>query len=87
MEIITIPVSIPSDIVIALNETEQELKNQFLPQILLWIISPILFLYNNVLAILSRKIIWRGIEYKLESTSKTKIEKTYCIFSVRVIAI
>lgn len=29
MKIITIPVDIPSDLLIALNETEQELKNHF----------------------------------------------------------
>jgi hypothetical protein len=58
---------------LVLKGYESELNRQFIPQILLWIISPILFLYNNVLAMFSRKIVWRGIEYKLESAQKTVI--------------
>lgn len=61
---------------LVLTEYDRELNRQFIPQLSLWTISPILFLYNNFLAILSRKIIWRGIEYKLESPSKTIIGKT-----------
>ncbi len=59
-----------------LSDYKNELNKQFLPQILLWTITPILYLYNNISAMFSRKIIWRGIEYKLESASKTFIEKT-----------
>ena len=61
---------------LVLTNYKNELNKQFIPHISLWIITPILFLYNNFLAILSRKIIWRGIEYKLESASKTIIGKT-----------
>lgn len=61
---------------LVLSDYKNELNKQFLPQILLWTITPFLYLYNNILAMFSRKIIWRGIEYKLESASKTFIEKT-----------
>lgn len=61
---------------LVLDEYEKELNKQFLPQIMLWTISPILYLYNNLVAILSRKIIWRGIEYELKSKTETIIGKT-----------
>lgn len=54
---------------------KDKLNKQLFWQITLWTVSPILFLYNNFMAIISRKIIWRGIEYKLESASKTTITK------------
>jgi hypothetical protein len=60
---------------LVLSKYQKELKKQFLPQILFWTISPFLYLYNNVLAVFSRKIIWRGIEYKLESAHKTVIKE------------
>lgn len=56
-----------------LPEYKEELNNQFIPHILLWTISPILFLYNDIMAIFSRKIVWRGIEYELQSSGKTTI--------------
>jgi hypothetical protein len=60
---------------LVLPEYKEELKNQFIPHILFWTISPILFLYNDIMAIFSRKIVWRGIEYKLESANKTVVRK------------
>ncbi len=59
---------------LVLPEYKEELKNQFIPHILFWTISPILFLYNDIMAIFSRKIVWRGIEYKLESANKTVVK-------------
>ncbi len=60
---------------LVLKEYEKELRKQFLPQILLWTISPVLFLYNDIAALFSRKITWRGIRYNLKSANKTIIEK------------
>lgn len=60
---------------LVLRSYQKELDRQFWPQILFWTITPVLYLYNNILAILSRKIIWRGIEYKLESANKTVIKE------------
>ncbi len=59
-----------------LTDYSKELEKQTLPQLLLWTVSPILFLYNNILAVFSRKIVWRGIEYKLESANKTFVGKS-----------
>lgn len=60
---------------LVLADYKKQLNRQFLPQILFWTISSILFLYNNISAIISRKIIWRDIEYELQSADKTKILK------------
>ncbi len=60
---------------LVLGKYEKELNKQFLPQILMWTISPILYIYNDFAAIFSRKIIWRGIEYELKSTTETIIGK------------
>ncbi len=59
---------------LVLPKYEKELNRQRLPQILLWTITPILFLYNDIIAMFSQRIIWRGIEYKLESADKTLIK-------------
>lgn len=58
-----------------LPEYQRELKKQFLPQILLWTVSPILFLYNDIMALFSNKINWRGIKYELESANKTVVKR------------
>lgn len=50
-----------------------QLSRQIFFQITLWLISPTLYLYNCICALFSRKIIWRGIEYELQSADKTKI--------------
>lgn len=60
---------------LVLKDYKNELKRQFLPQILLWTVSPILYLFNDIMALFSRNITWRGIKYKLESANKTVIEK------------
>lgn len=65
-----------SAVKLVLSKYKKELDQQFFPQIILWVITPALYLYNDILALLSRKIIWRGIEYKLESAEKTIIGKS-----------
>ncbi len=59
---------------LVLKDYENDLNKQFWTQNTLWIFSPAVFLYNSICALFSRKIVWRGIRYELESpfrTSKT----------------
>lgn len=46
---------------------------QFITHSTLWIASTLLYLYNSVVAIFSRKITWRGIRYRLVSQHKIEI--------------
>lgn len=61
---------------LVLKDYENELNRQFLPHLMLWVISPILFFYNCVCALFSRNIIWRGIEYRLKSATETEVLST-----------
>jgi hypothetical protein len=58
---------------LVLRKYEKELSRQSLSQNTLWILTPALFLYNSICALFSRKITWRGIRYRLESTNSTEI--------------
>lgn len=58
---------------LVLKNYENELSRQFWTQNTFWIFSPTLFFYNSFRALLSRKIVWRGIEYKLISAKHTSI--------------
>jgi hypothetical protein len=58
---------------LVLSDFEKQLNNQFVWQITLWTISPALFFYNCLCALMSRKIVWRGIEYNLSSADSTEI--------------
>ena len=58
-----------------LKDYADELKKQFWTQNTLWILSPALFFYNSLCALLSRKIVWRGIKYELTSPAETIITK------------
>ncbi|MCD9185748.1 MAG: glycosyltransferase [Pyrinomonadaceae bacterium] len=58
---------------LVLRNYKNELDRQFWTQNLLWLFSPAIFFYNAFCALLSKKIIWRGIEYKLESANKTLV--------------
>lgn len=64
-----------SAVKLILTGYEKQLNSQFLPQVLFWTVTPILFLYNDIIAIFSRKITWRGITYELESANTTVIKK------------
>ena len=59
-----------------LKDYEKELNRQFLPHLILWTITPLLYFYNSVRALFSRKIVWRGIEYELKSATETVILST-----------
>lgn len=56
-----------------LTDYKIELRRQFLPQCTLWLLTPPLFMYNSLAALLSRRIKWRGITYELKSASETVI--------------
>ncbi len=58
---------------LVLKDYESQLNKSFLWQISLWLISPILFFYNAVSALFSRKIVWRGTKYELISAHETRI--------------
>lgn len=58
---------------LVLKDYKKELDRQFWTQNTLWIFSPALFFYNCVCALLSRKILWRGIVYELKSPTETVI--------------
>ena len=53
-----------------------ELNRQFLTHSILWAFTPLIFFYNSICALFSRKISWRGIEYKLKSATETVILST-----------
>lgn len=59
---------------LVLKDYEKELNKQTWSQNTLWLLSSAVFLYNSVCALLSRKIVWRGIRYKLESPNRTSKE-------------
>ena len=62
-----------SAVKLVLKDFERDLNRQFVWQITLWTISPALYFYNCFRALLSRKIVWRGIEYNLPSAHSTEI--------------
>ena len=58
---------------LVLKEYQNDLNRQFLSQTALWTITPALYFYNCFRALLSRKIVWRGIKYELKSSRETVI--------------
>lgn len=58
---------------LVLTEYKTELRRQFLTQNTLWLLTPALFLYNSIAALVSRRIKWRGITYELKSPTETVI--------------
>jgi cellulose synthase/poly-beta-1,6-N-acetylglucosamine synthase-like glycosyltransferase len=48
---------------------------QFFVQTIFWFIPPFIFLYNSVMAAVSREIVWRGIRYELRSPTETRVFK------------
>lgn len=51
----------------------ERLKRQYFAQLTLWVLTPFVFLWNDLAALFSRRIVWRGIEYELRSPSSTVI--------------
>jgi cellulose synthase/poly-beta-1,6-N-acetylglucosamine synthase-like glycosyltransferase len=60
---------------LVLKDYAHDLKKQFWTQNTLWLFSPALFFYNSFCALVSRKIVWRGIKYELVSPVETIITK------------
>lgn len=58
---------------LALKNYESELDKQFWTQNTLWLLAPAVFLYNDICALFSRSIVWRGIHYELKSPVQTSI--------------
>lgn len=58
---------------LALGEHEREIGRQFLTQNTLWLVTGLLFFYNSVAAMFSRRIVWRGTTYELKSPTETVI--------------
>lgn len=60
---------------LVLDKYKYQLNKQFTPQNVLWILTPSIFFYNAFRALISRKIVWRGISYELKSSRETIVIK------------
>jgi ceramide glucosyltransferase len=58
---------------LALKSYKREIEQQFLTQNTLWLVTGLLFLYNSVAALFSRRMTWRGTKYELKSPTETVI--------------
>jgi ceramide glucosyltransferase len=58
---------------IPLAKYRNELRSDLAAHILLWPLASLLYLYNAILAALSRRILWRGIRYELKSPTEAVI--------------
>lgn len=58
---------------LALHSYRREIEQQLFTQNTLWLVTGLLFFYNSVAALFSRRITWRGITYELKSPTETVI--------------
>lgn len=58
---------------LALPEWDERLRRQIRTHITLFLVTPLLFFYNGLAALFSRRITWRGITYLLKSPTETVI--------------
>jgi len=58
---------------LVLANHESDLKRQVWTQNTLWLLTPLVFLYNAIVALFSRRLRWRGITYELKSPTETVI--------------
>jgi len=58
---------------LVLTDHKREFDGQLWTQNTLWLLSPALFFYNSIAALLSRRMTWRGITYELKSPRETVI--------------
>ena len=58
---------------IAMPEHSERLARQRKWQMVLWAVTPFIFLYNCVAAIFSREVVWRGIRYRMVAPDKTEV--------------
>lgn len=61
---------------LVLKNYEKQLNRQLAAHLTLWTITPILYFYNCIRALFSRKIRWRGIEYNMKSATETEVLST-----------
>jgi cellulose synthase/poly-beta-1,6-N-acetylglucosamine synthase-like glycosyltransferase len=60
-------------VALVLEDQHERLRAGLWAHLLLWPLTALLFLYNALAAVASRRIVWRGIEYELKSPSETAI--------------
>ena len=58
---------------LVLPEYRPALSRQRIAQLTLWLLTPFVFLHNSIAALISRRIVWRGIVYELKSPTETVI--------------
>jgi cellulose synthase/poly-beta-1,6-N-acetylglucosamine synthase-like glycosyltransferase len=58
---------------LVLRQYRSELERQFWTQNTFWLVTPVIFLYNSLAALFSRRLLWRGIRYELKSPTETVI--------------
>ncbi len=58
---------------LVLDTYKREIGKQFFTQNTLWLLTGLLFFYNAVAALFSRRITWRGTRYELKSATETVI--------------
>jgi ceramide glucosyltransferase len=63
-------------ITLALAQYKTELRRDAFAYLFLWPLASLLYLYNALAALFSRRIRWRGITYELKSPKETVIIKT-----------
>lgn len=60
-------------VALVLDAHHAELREGVWPHLLLWPLTAVVYLYNALAALLSRRIDWRGITYELKSPTETDI--------------
>jgi cellulose synthase/poly-beta-1,6-N-acetylglucosamine synthase-like glycosyltransferase len=58
----------------ALPAHAARLRRQTLAQTALWVLTPALFLWNCVAALVSREVVWRGTRYRMVSPERTELK-------------
>lgn len=58
---------------LVLTTYDVHLRRQLFAQNTLWMVTPLVFLFNSLAALFSRRIVWRGTAYKLKSATETVI--------------
>lgn len=58
---------------LAMPEYQDRLTSQMRWQSILWTITPYVFLYNCLVALVSREVVWRGIRYRMVSPNETEV--------------
>lgn len=58
---------------LAIPQHRDRLKRQMKWQLILWTVTPFVFLYNCLAALVSREVTWRGIRYRMVSPNETEV--------------